>query len=315
MFHRVMPAEPRRPFDPTRGLAVTTEVFRMIIKSLRSSGYEFVSMDEAHHRIATGKTSRRFVCITLDDGYRDNCEIAYPICAELGVPMTVYITTGFIDGATPVRWYCLANLNAHLDAVTFIYREREYAFATESTAEKYRAYHAMEDLLRSLASDELAALMARFEHAYGIDIAKPPAGLLMTWDMVRDLSGRPGVEIGAHTLTHPRLSELSVEEAEHEIGESRRILEERIGHPVRHFAYPYGNPDTVGPREFGICRRLGFATGVTTRYDNLYANSWEAFDRLPRLTVNSFDTGHTVAAKASGVSSAMRNLYRRLRPR
>ncbi len=49
-----------------------------------------------------------------------------------------------------------------------------------------------------------------------------------------------GHEIGAHTLTHPALAELPPERARAEIFDSRKLLEDRFGVPVRHFCYPYG---------------------------------------------------------------------------
>jgi hypothetical protein len=65
---------------------------------------------------------------------------------------------------------------------------------------------------------------------------------------------------------------------------SRRDLEEVIGQPIRHFAYPYGKPHAAGPREFALCRELGFTTGVTTRMDNLFPRDREHLHSLPRLS-------------------------------
>ena len=52
-----------------------------------------------------------------------------------------------------------------------------------------------------------------------------------------------GQDIGAHTLTHPRLTQLPPERMRAEIFDSRRKLEDRFGVPVRHFCYPYGDQD------------------------------------------------------------------------
>jgi peptidoglycan/xylan/chitin deacetylase (PgdA/CDA1 family) len=61
----------------------------------------------------------------------------------------------------------------------------------------------------------------------------------MTWDHVQALS-RDGFDIGGHTRTHVNLGEVDGDLADSEIRGSRADLMERLGVPVRHFAYPYG---------------------------------------------------------------------------
>ena len=55
-------------------------------------------MAEAERRIAEGDASRKFANLSFDDGYRDTLEVALPVFAARRVPMTVYLTTGFLDG-------------------------------------------------------------------------------------------------------------------------------------------------------------------------------------------------------------------------
>ncbi|MDB6110764.1 MAG: Polysaccharide deacetylase, partial [Pedosphaera sp.] len=50
-----------------------------------------------------------------------------------------------------------------------------------------------------------------------------------------------GHEIGAHTLTHPFLTRISLERAREEISASKKKLEDCFGQPIRHFCYPYGD--------------------------------------------------------------------------
>jgi peptidoglycan/xylan/chitin deacetylase (PgdA/CDA1 family) len=97
------------------------------------------------------------------------------------------------------------------------------------------------------------------------------------WDTDGELAGRPllsqddaramlevGMEIGAHTRTHPVLPDLSDAEAEREVGGAREELEAVLGRPVRTFAYPYGrlNPSTTAAvirsgYEAACCSRSG----------------------------------------------------------
>jgi glycosyltransferase involved in cell wall biosynthesis len=79
---------------------------------------------------------------------------------------------------------------------------------------------------------------------------------LLSWEQIRLLSDS-GVDVGAHTVSHPRLTELGPDQARREVVESRATLERRLGRPVCHFAYPYGK---ASAEVRGIVREAGFGT-------------------------------------------------------
>lgn len=62
---------------------------------------------------------------------------------------------------------------------------------------------------------------------------------VMSWEDLKDWA-RAGLEVGAHTVNHIPLNQATLERGKWEILESKRLLEERLGCPVRHFAYPWG---------------------------------------------------------------------------
>jgi peptidoglycan/xylan/chitin deacetylase (PgdA/CDA1 family) len=100
---------------------------------------------------------------------------------------------------------------------------------------------------------------------------------LMDESQVRDWLAA-GHQIGAHTCTHPRLSQLSVAQAKEEISASRKKLEDLFGVPIEHFAYPYGdyNQTTVE-----LVREAGFKTACTMhRGINLPTTSRFELNRL-----------------------------------
>lgn len=69
--------------------------------------------------------------------------------------------------------------------------------------------------------------------------ASIPTMPLMDWDQIRALD-RQGIEIGSHSMTHPRLDQLPPPTLEEEIAGSKELIESRLGHPIDVFAYPYG---------------------------------------------------------------------------
>ena len=102
MLHRVV--EHRSERD-NRELEITPEYLKQTIETYRQQGQRFVSIDEACDIIYRGRTGHPFVCLTFDDGYQDNYDIAYPILKQMEVPFAVYVTTGFIDNRLPIWWY------------------------------------------------------------------------------------------------------------------------------------------------------------------------------------------------------------------
>ena len=105
MLHRVV--EQRSENPEQRELEVTPDWLEQKILEYKQKGYTFVSIDDIpslntkHFSLNT----KRFVCLTFDDGYSDNYTLAYPLLKRLGVPFTVYVTTGFIDNQRPRWWY------------------------------------------------------------------------------------------------------------------------------------------------------------------------------------------------------------------
>ncbi|MBP3739964.1 MAG: polysaccharide deacetylase family protein [Prevotella sp.] len=102
MLHRVVG---QRSDGENRELEVTPQFLEQTIIKYRQQGYQFVSIDEACDIISKGHTNTPFVCLTFDDGYQDNHDIAYPILKHHEVPFAVYVTTGFMDNRLPMWWY------------------------------------------------------------------------------------------------------------------------------------------------------------------------------------------------------------------
>lgn len=103
MLHRVV--EHRSDKPEQRELEVTPQFLEQKILEYKSKGYTFVSIDDITHLSPLTSRLSPFVCLTFDDGYQDNYDIAYPILKQMNIPFAVYVTTGFIDNRLPMWWY------------------------------------------------------------------------------------------------------------------------------------------------------------------------------------------------------------------
>jgi peptidoglycan/xylan/chitin deacetylase (PgdA/CDA1 family) len=81
----------------------------------------------------------------------------------------------------------------------------------------------------------------------------------MSWDELRRLASR-GWEIGSHTCSHPRLTEVGAERAERELRDSRAVCEERLQRPCVSLAYPFGSYD---PAVMRLVAEAGYGAAVT----------------------------------------------------
>ena len=111
VFHRIRAVDPALAFSPNYRNSVAPETFERLLDTLAEDGTEIVSLEEAAHR-QQASGARRFVCLTFDDGYRDNHDTLLPIIVSRRVPITVYIAPGLIDGSAPLWSYALEQVIA-----------------------------------------------------------------------------------------------------------------------------------------------------------------------------------------------------------
>lgn len=101
-----------------------------------------------------------------------------------------------------------------------------------------------------------------------------------------------GVEIGAHTMNHSKLTHISLDEAAKQINESKSCLEQIIGDRVNSFAYPHGNYDNL---LIELVKEAGFSSGVTCLHD--YGQKTTSVFEIPRKYITYFDNLSTFKQK------------------
>ncbi len=304
LLHRVVPVLPPSPLTLTRCLATTPAYLRTLLAGLRTDGYEFIPLSAVPARLAAGPHSRRFACFTCDDGYRDNLTHALPLFAAEGVPFTVYVTTGYPDRQCYPWWHVVEEVLRRGQPVQFTCRDQSYTLATATPADQQHASAVIGDLLFGLdwpAQDRLVSALAR---GGGLDPWQS-LSLMLDWPALQRLAQHPLVTVGAHSLTHPRLSALSLDAARREIVGSRQRVQAMVGQ-CDHFAFPYGGPAAVGRREGELVAAAGFATATTTRMSNVFPAHAGACHRLPRLLVQEQveDLAHFRVVQLSGLAAA-----------
>jgi peptidoglycan/xylan/chitin deacetylase (PgdA/CDA1 family) len=312
MLHHVRP--PRETaFQPNRHLEVTPDFLRATLRHLRSRDIDIVSMDELHERLVQGRFARPFAAFTLDDGYRDNRDYALPVLREFAAPATVYVASDFAEGTGRLWWTALEAVIAKTEQMEIQIGKTALRLDATTSAAKLAAFDRVHDWLRALPDEhdltrEIDALCAK----YGVDMAALCRSLCLSWDEVKQLAADPLVTIGAHTISHCNLARQSKETAAQEMTASRMQIEHALERPVLHLAYPYGDRDAAGEREFALAAAAGFKTAITTRPGMLFAENADHMTALPRVSLNgNYQDARILPVLTSGAATAMWNGFRR----
>ena len=312
-LHHVRPRRPDR-FQPNRLLEVTPEFFERVIRRLRRSRTDLVSLDEMHRRLTQGDFSRRFVCVTFDDGYRDTLQFAYPVLKKYNVPFAVYVATSFADRIGEMWWLALEAVIAKNDLIGLRIDGRDMLYECRSVREKRELFDQLYWWLRRRSTEEeLRQAVRELAARYRVDIAAFCEELCMTWPEIAKLAADPLVTIGAHTVNHPILAKVSEAAVRSELANGRAVIEAALGRRPQHLAYPVGDKTSAGPREFRIADELGYKTAVTTRPGVIFKGHAAHLMALPRVSLNGeFQRPRYAKVLVSGAATGLWNGFRRL---
>ena len=194
----------------------------------------------------------RAVAVTFDDGYADNYMAAYPVLQKYAVPATVFASSGPI-GSGDIFWW---------DTVGEVFRQSRQqvletavirraagglirlprAISLSNRRERREAAHTFVEALKQLEHGRIASVIGVLRDQLGVraDEIDAKRHRMLSWSELHTMAGN-GVEIGAHTVTHPDLARIRDHDAlRREVSESKRQLEHGLGKRVDGFAYPFG---------------------------------------------------------------------------
>jgi peptidoglycan/xylan/chitin deacetylase (PgdA/CDA1 family) len=230
--------------------------------------------------------------VTVDDGYADFAEYAYPLLERHRVPVTVFLVSEFIERRIWL-WFDAIHHLVHattIDRAVLELPAGRLELDLSTIEARNASWERVADACLLLSSRCRAEVLARLERAVGVRLPGTATGPYapLTWDQIRAMDARL-VEYGAQTRTHPILSHCSDQELRDEIAGSKAHLEARLGRAVPCFCYPNGRAQDYDDRAVAAVRDAGFAAAVTAEG----ALVWSDTDiyRLPRLPTSS-DEGH-----------------------
>lgn len=255
-YHRVL-AQP----DPLLETEPDVAAFHWQM-ALLADCFHVMPLHEALRALDEGRLPPRTVCITFDDGYRSVHDLALPILRKFGLPATVFVTSGFVGADAGNMWndriiHAVQSLPQGSLDLSGLGLE---SYSLDSLEARKQTALRLTEAGKYLPPMERDRLVERLDRMSGMH----HDALMLTPDMLTALQ-RSGVEIGAHTISHPILTSLDDDSARAEIVNGKRQLEALVGKPVRLFAYPNGKVgQDYDARHVEMVRQAGFFAAFTT---------------------------------------------------
>ncbi len=261
-YHSVgEPADVDAYLDPR--LSMPPRRFREQMKLL-AARFTPVTLAQVPAILAGEKRGGPFVAVTFDDGYRDNHDVALPILREEGVPATFYVTTAPLLGRSPFWISELWRLARILPPGQVELPANVPAEIPADPAEREQWRRRVTRRLSEIPDEVRQRVLDRLAERAAVPRGDGLGDTFLAPDHLRAMRAA-GMAIGAHSRTHPHLDRLPVEHHDDEVGGSRQDLEQVLGEPVPHFAWP--NPSgggTVNETARAAAGRAGFLTAVTS---------------------------------------------------
>ncbi|KGM03892.1 hypothetical protein Q760_07820 [Cellulomonas cellasea DSM 20118] len=244
-----------------------SELLRLI-SDARGAGWNLVSLGEL---LDDPSSPGDRLALTFDDGYRDFYDHAWPTLRSEHAPYSLFVTSGYPDRT-------LFHVSLVVEDLVKTHREIDLRLPdgsrTISCDDPVQAARSINDLLWAAGLESADGALARYRESvtdYGL-----------TWDHLHEIASDPLATIGGHTVSHPFLDLIDVEQCASEVESNRERLRFVLGVPVDLFAYPFGrHTDAV----VDSVRAAGYRAAVTTQGRDVAADdSWLL---VPRLCVES----------------------------
>jgi peptidoglycan/xylan/chitin deacetylase (PgdA/CDA1 family) len=254
LYHRISDKKDKWSLETMRPVAFEAHM-RYFCKN-----YEMLSLGSLLKCAQEGEPlPKGALAITIDDGYKDNYVCAYPILRKYSVPATIFLATAHIGTGTLFWWDKVRYVIWHTEVPRFDLDELG-AHYLESPTHRSQVASVIVRSLQNLPEERKNLLIDRLIDVCRVEIPHDLGSqLTLSWEDVTEMSEN-GVDFGAHSVSHPVLTNISREQVRYEIRQSKQDIEKRIGKRIDFFSYPNGYFDAEVAR---MVEETGFKGAVT----------------------------------------------------
>lgn len=263
------------PDDARTRIAVSASQFELQLRELRNH-WTPISLERIRQALYENRPlPDRAVHVSFDDGYRNNLTLAAPLLAKYEIPATIFITTDFLDSGRLIwplelheRIVAWPNLRVRYaeNRAPLTVSPSPISPSPPNSRERSETALAFVNAVKRLDVEDRDAFLAVLRSETELNISSAWQRELyepLQWSELPLLKSM-GIDLGAHTLTHPNLAKLPLEELEKELRESKARLEREAGsEPCDSLAYPFGSGYDYSDSVVDAARRIGFRLAFT----------------------------------------------------
>jgi peptidoglycan/xylan/chitin deacetylase (PgdA/CDA1 family) len=290
-YHRVT----ETAIDPF-GICVSPDHFAGQLDALCQMA-NVVDLDTVRRGLHSGNLPRRAVAVTFDDGYQDNLTTALPLLAARNIPATVFVVSGALG--QEFWWDRLArlifetavlphtlNLQIGSEYLNWSVMDDQYiTWRQQNLSPRRHLFQQLYELLMHWWEERPLILAQLQTWAENTGTISDVTSRALTPDELRILANHHQIAIGAHTVTHPPLTKLSLTTQQEEIRSCKTSLEVLLEQPVSFFSYPHG--DSL-PATQHLVQKAGYNLACTST--NNVARPHSDLFNLPRFWPPDLDS-------------------------
>jgi len=320
-YHGVLPDTYRSADRFLDNTLVSVESFRSQLALLKKH-YNVISPERFLGWLRKAKNlPERAVLLTCDDGLLNNLTTMAPVLQEEGLQCLFFVTGGSAGNTPEMLWYMELYLMMAEVRGTHPPVDWQGTRIPAIPADRGERIACWLQLLKTLSRFDAMGrrdFLCEAARWWGLDsewkrkflddpLLRQRFQLLCAPDLRRLADA--GMTIGAHTMSHPVLTEQLPELARAEIADCRPLLGKCSGQPVWALAYPFGDPASVGNREYQFAESAEYQCAFL----NVGGSVGEAFSRfaLPRIHVTGEMSLPAYEAHSSGFHDALQRMFRR----
>lgn len=247
--------------------------------------FEIITFGECIERFLRNRQwPRGCAVLTVDDGYHDMYEYAWPELKKRNLVATFFVTTGFVNGdlwlwpdrlkfalSETLRSCC--NVNMGRNVVSINLKDR---------ASIEKTWKIFSDYCISIADNDRLTFINQVEEALAVipPAVPTPDFSPVSWSQLIDMQAS-GIEIGGHTITHPILSKTEIDALDREVRVCRHILQQKLSLEINSFCYPNGMSGDINDAVVAAVELAGFRGAVLCTV----LDGWDRY-RVPRVGVS-----------------------------
>ena len=230
--------------------------------------HRVLSLADVAEHLQTGKSlPSNTVIITIDDGYADTYETAFPILKKFGFPATLFVVTDFLDGKcwlwTDFMRYVLTRTEQDFCSIEFENNDK-IETAPAGKLQRLETAGRLNARLKLLPNEQKETKIKQIAAALKVEIPTLPSAEFapVNWEQAQEMDAN-NLKIESHTVTHPILTNISQTQLDFELQTSKKRLETLLNRSVEHFCYPNG---TLNKAVWESVKNNSYKCAVTTDY-------------------------------------------------